>query len=57
MSLKKNLFAKCNYNYYQIENDPSNIGEYINCYNNPEGYYLDKNAILHVKNVILPEIV
>ena len=43
VSLKKNLCTKCNYNYYQIENDPSNIGEYINCYNNPEVYYLDNN--------------
>ena len=37
------LCTKCNYNYYEIENDISNIGEYINCYNNPEGYYLDNN--------------
>ena len=43
VSLKKNLCTKCNHNYYQIENDPSNIGEYINCYKDPEGYYLDNN--------------
>ena len=38
-----NLCTKCNINYYPKENDPSNIGEYISCYNNPEGYYLDNN--------------
>ena len=43
VSLKFGLCTKCNYNYYEIENDISNIGEYINCYNNPEGYYLDNN--------------
>ena len=40
----KNLCTKCNINYYQKENDPSNLGEYINCYNQtPEGYYLENN--------------
>ena len=29
--------------YYPKENDTSNLGEYINCYKNPEGYYLDNN--------------
>ena len=42
VALSKYLCTKCNDNYYPIENDPSNLGEYINCYNNiPEGYYLD----------------
>ena len=47
VSLKLELCTKCNYNYYPIENDPLNIGEYINCYKNPEGYYLDKNESLY----------
>ena len=41
VSLSKNLCTECNDNYFQIENDPLNIGEYINCYEDPEGYYLD----------------
>ena len=36
ISLKKNLCTKCNNDYYEIENDISNIGEYINCYKNPK---------------------
>ena len=40
--LRKNLCTKCNINYYPKENDPLNVGEYINCYNQPqEGYYFD----------------
>ena len=35
--------------YYEIENDEGNIGKYINCYKNPEGYYLDKDASLYKK--------
>ena len=32
--------------YYQIYNDTNNIFPYVNCYKNPEGYYLDqKNKI------------
>ena len=41
VALKNNLCTKCNTDYYQIENDSSNLGEYINCYKNPKGYYLD----------------
>ena len=41
VALNKDLCSKCNINYYQKENDPLNIGEYINCYNQPDGYYLD----------------
>ena len=26
-----------------MENDPLNIGEYIKCYKNLTGYYLDEN--------------
>ena len=41
VALKNHLCTKCNYDYYPKENDSSNIGEYINCYKDPEGYYLD----------------
>ena len=37
------LCISCNENYYPILNDSSNIYPYINCYQNPEGYYLDIN--------------
>ena len=43
VALNKNLCLTCNDNYFQIENDPLNIGKYINCYKEPEGYYLDEN--------------
>jgi hypothetical protein len=43
VSLSKNLCTKCNVNYYPKENDPLNLGEYINCFINPIGYYLDLN--------------
>ena len=43
VALNKDLCTRCNTNYYTKENDPLNLGEYINCYNNPEGYYFDKN--------------
>ena len=49
VALNKNLCTKCNIDYYRIENDDSNIGEYINCYKEPEGYYLDKNYSLFKK--------
>ena len=33
-----------------MESDPSNLGEYFNCYNEaPYGYYLDKNELLYKK--------
>ena len=44
VALKKNLCTKCNINYYPKENDPLNLGEYINCYKAPEGYYLHNNT-------------
>ena len=40
-ALMKNLCTKCITNYYPKENDPLNMGEYIKCYKEPEGYYLD----------------
>ena len=44
------LCTKCNDNYYPMENDPSNLGEYFNCYNEtPNGYYFDKNELLYKK--------
>ena len=43
-AFNKKLCTKCNTNYYPKENDPFNIDEYINCYNQtPEGFYLDIN--------------
>ena len=38
-----NLCISCNDNYYPKENDDTNFGEYINCYKNLEGYYLENN--------------
>ena len=49
VSLNKNLCTKCNYNYYKKENDLFNIGEYINCFKDPEGYYLDLKDSLYKK--------
>ena len=39
----KNLCISCNDFYYPIENDLTNFLPYINCYKEPEGYYLDIN--------------
>ena len=36
-------YTTCEDNCYPKENDPTNLGYYINCYNKPEGYYLDNN--------------
>ena len=42
VALNKQLCTECNKNYYKMENDPLNLGEYFNCYNeSPNGYYLD----------------
>ena len=50
IDLNRELCSKCKNNYYPMENDPSNIGEYFNCYNKePNGYYLDKDALLFKK--------
>ena len=38
----KNLCITYNNSFYPIENDPVNLGPYINCYKDPDGYYLDK---------------
>ena len=42
-SLNYSLCITCNDNYYQKYNDSKNKDNFINCYNNLEGYYLDKN--------------
>ena len=42
-ALNKNLCNKCNTNYYPKENDDLNSSEYFNCYQEPEGYYLDNS--------------
>ena len=49
VALNKSLCTKCNDNYYQIQDDPTNMGEYINCYKNPEGFYLDNNDNFYKK--------
>ena len=49
VALSKGLCTKCNNDYYQMENDPSNIGEYFNCYTKPKGYYLDGKDLLYKK--------
>ena len=41
VALNKTLCTQCANNYYPKENDPLNLGDYINCYNELEGYYLD----------------
>ena len=43
VALKNDLCLKCNIDFYPKENDILNLGEYINCYKEPEGYYLDNN--------------
>ena len=47
----KQLCTECNTNYYPVENDPKNVGEYINCYNETpiDGYYLDKDQKMYKK--------
>ena len=43
VAFSNNLCTKCNEDmgYYPKENDPTNMGDYFDCYINPEGYYLD----------------
>ena len=42
VAIRFNLCTKCNEDYYQKENDNTNIGIYINCY----------EVIIYIKNVI-----
>ena len=58
-SLKHNLCITCNEqdNYYPKNNDNSNKNGFINCYKEPEGYYLDShnisaNVIIHINLVV-----
>ena len=50
-SSKMDLCIECNvkHGYYPMENDSSNIREYINCYKGINGYYLDKNESIYKK--------
>ena len=43
LALELELCTECNIGYYPKENDPLNIGKYINCYAELEGYCLDDN--------------
>ena len=45
----KKICSKCKDDFYPLENDLLKIGEYINCYKEPKGYYLDKNDSLYKK--------
>ena len=38
----KYICNNCGKNFYKIDNDQNNNNSYINCYYNPEGYYLDE---------------
>ena len=40
-SFNMNLCISCNDTYYPKYNDSTNFNSYINCYKDPEGYYLD----------------
>ena len=44
ISYNKYLCNTCGNNYYQIDNDEYNNNSNINCYESPEGYYLDENT-------------
>ena len=45
----QNLCKKCKGNFYPIINDFSNMGEYINCYKELKGFYLDNKDIIYKK--------
>ena len=49
VALNKKLCTQCNDGYYPMEYDSSNLGEYINCYKEPLGYYLDKSDLIYKK--------
>ena len=49
VALKYKLCTKCNIDYYPMENDPLNMGEYIKCYKELKGYYLDMNEKIYKK--------
>ena len=49
VALELNRCNKCNDNYYPKENDETNYGEYIECYKEIKGYYLDKTHLIFKK--------
>ena len=49
IALNKDLCMECNTSYYEMENDTSNYYEYINCYKEPKGYYLDEDSLKYKK--------
>ena len=48
-SLKEDLCISCNNDYYPKEDDDINSNSFINCYNELEGYYLDKENKIYRK--------
>ena len=46
-SLENNLCISCNDGYYPKINDTINNDSFINCYKDPEGFYLDKNEFFY----------
>ena len=50
VALNRGLCTKCHINFFPNEDDPLNLGEYINCYNeNQDGYYLDNQNKIYKK--------
>ena len=49
VAIALDLCNKCNDNYYPKENDDLNYGEYIECYNEINGYYVDKTNSIFKK--------
>ena len=49
LNLNESLCNKLNYNFYPIKNEIINIEKYINCYKNPDGYYLDNEESIFKK--------
>ena len=41
----KELCVQCNDNYYEMIDDDTNFETLINCYKNPDKYYLDQNEL------------
>ena len=46
LNIQNNLCTKCENGFFQKENDDLMGGEYFNCYEDIEGYYLDKKDLL-----------
>ena len=44
-SREKQLCTSCNAGYYPIYNDPKNDGDFFDCYQNKEGYFLSNNYL------------